>query len=85
MLSKTVCSATTSLICGVNTSAKALNKMGQFSNSDLEHRKRVEEALHVSENDLRLVIDMRGTIYAIYRFSEEQPGIDPFYYGQSAL
>jgi len=59
--------------------------MGQFSNSDLEHRKRVEEALHVSENDLRLVIDMRGTIYAIYRFSEEQPGIDPFYYGQSAL
>src|SRR6266852_3470093 len=31
--------------------------MGQFSNSDLEHRKRVEEALHVSEPDLRLVID----------------------------
>src|SRR5260370_34292906 len=31
--------------------------MGQFSNSDLEHRKRVEEALHVSEHDLRLVID----------------------------
>jgi len=28
---------------------------------------------------------MRGTIYAIYQFSEEQPGIDPLYYGQSAL
>ena len=31
--------------------------MGQFSNSDLEHRRRVEDALHVSELDLRLVID----------------------------
>src|SRR5260370_39749107 len=31
--------------------------MGQFSRSDLEHRKRVEKALHVSEHSLRLVID----------------------------
>ncbi len=30
--------------------------MGQLSNSD-QHRKHVEEALHVSEHDLRLVID----------------------------
>src|SRR6266852_3819662 len=57
MLSKTVCSAKTPVICGANASAKALNKMGQFSNSDLEHRKRIEEALHVNEHDLRVVID----------------------------
>jgi len=58
MLAKTVCSAKTSLICRGNPPAKAIvkTKTGRFSNSDLEHRKRVEKALHISEHDLRLVI-----------------------------
>lgn len=47
------------------------------------YRPREQEALVAEERGGRLVLagaDMRGTIYAIYRFSQTQLGVDPFWW-----